>query len=167
MLNNKQKESLIDLTFAADVLRQRLDKLKNPYTPLANKLRSSLNEITNRRDSIIRGSVSSVNKRIYRIQIKYDDQSDNGNDIAEFTVPDTVKFHDLHKAIMAGFEAARKIFNEYDDDPLCATHNALSAAAKIVNGEWEWLCWSETYRVDNSTMACESDSNGLSGDLCW
>lgn len=42
---NKQLESMTDIELAADIIREKLAKLCNPYSPFASKLRSAYNTL--------------------------------------------------------------------------------------------------------------------------
>ncbi len=45
-VTGKQMAAMSDLAFAVKLLQEKLDRMDNPYTPLASKLRATINALS-------------------------------------------------------------------------------------------------------------------------
>ena len=64
---NKQLESMTDSELAADIVREKLAKLSNPYSPFASKLRRTYNTLCEQaeREKIMNKIVNAATDGIY------------------------------------------------------------------------------------------------------
>ena len=72
MLENKTIQGMSDLEFAAHILQLKLNKVQNPNTPFAAKLRQTITDLRHLADALAVGffQVSWCSSRYYREELK-------------------------------------------------------------------------------------------------